>query len=233
MKDDLWHYCRHLASQDQQTSLVWSWVYYCRNQVKKTRQNCENLAYLNTLPYLPKYFTLPANTPWLSLVPSPRWICSPVISVFGFLGLFFFSFIQDWNRTWYTANPDLTQCFQNTVLVWVPCVYLWLLAPFYCLHLYCHDHGRIQMSGLCAAKMVKLWPNLSLCEAFSFEKKKCKFNSVLFSDWSPPAVLLRCWPSCWHPLALWSFSIFFWREVRRSTSTWSSYWAQSYAAWLW
>uniref|UniRef100_A0A3Q1KB76 ABC-type glutathione-S-conjugate transporter n=1 Tax=Anabas testudineus TaxID=64144 RepID=A0A3Q1KB76_ANATE len=51
-------------------------------------------------------------------------------------------------------NPDLTQCFQNTVLVWVPCVYLWLLAPFYCLHLYCHDSGRIHMSCLCTAKMV-------------------------------------------------------------------------------
>ncbi|XP_011611326.2 multidrug resistance-associated protein 1 [Takifugu rubripes] len=62
--------------------------------------------------------------------------------------------LWDWNRTWYTANPDLTRCFQNTVLVWVPCIYLWLLAPFYCLHLYCHDRGRIQMSGLCAAKMV-------------------------------------------------------------------------------
>uniref|UniRef100_A0A671V7K3 ABC-type glutathione-S-conjugate transporter n=1 Tax=Sparus aurata TaxID=8175 RepID=A0A671V7K3_SPAAU len=60
----------------------------------------------------------------------------------------------DWNRTWYTANPDLTQCFQNTVLVWVPCIYLWLLAPFYCLHLYCHDRGRIRMSCLCTAKMV-------------------------------------------------------------------------------
>uniref|UniRef100_A0A8C6UDK6 ABC-type glutathione-S-conjugate transporter n=1 Tax=Neogobius melanostomus TaxID=47308 RepID=A0A8C6UDK6_9GOBI len=61
---------------------------------------------------------------------------------------------SDWNRTWYTANPDLTQCFQNTVLVWVPCFYLWLLAPFYCLHLYCHDRGRISMSCLCTAKMV-------------------------------------------------------------------------------
>ncbi|CAL8332500.1 unnamed protein product [Merluccius merluccius] len=62
--------------------------------------------------------------------------------------------LWDWNRTWYTANPDLTQCFQNTVLVWVPCVYLWLLAPLYCLHLYCHDNGRIRISCLCTAKMV-------------------------------------------------------------------------------
>uniref|UniRef100_A0A6Q2YZ46 ABC-type glutathione-S-conjugate transporter n=1 Tax=Esox lucius TaxID=8010 RepID=A0A6Q2YZ46_ESOLU len=60
----------------------------------------------------------------------------------------------DWNRTWYTDKPDLTECFQNTVLVWFPCVYLWLLAPFYALHLYCHDHGRISVSSLCTAKMV-------------------------------------------------------------------------------
>uniref|UniRef100_A0A3P8TUN4 ABC-type glutathione-S-conjugate transporter n=1 Tax=Amphiprion percula TaxID=161767 RepID=A0A3P8TUN4_AMPPE len=33
-------------------------------------------------------------------------------------------------------------------------IYLWLLVPFYCLHLYCHDRGRIQMSCLCTAKMV-------------------------------------------------------------------------------
>uniref|UniRef100_A0A3Q3W108 ABC-type glutathione-S-conjugate transporter n=1 Tax=Mola mola TaxID=94237 RepID=A0A3Q3W108_MOLML len=33
-------------------------------------------------------------------------------------------------------------------------IYLWLLAPFYCFHLYCHDHGRIHVSNLCSAKMV-------------------------------------------------------------------------------
>uniref|UniRef100_A0A3Q2Y780 ABC-type glutathione-S-conjugate transporter n=1 Tax=Hippocampus comes TaxID=109280 RepID=A0A3Q2Y780_HIPCM len=33
-------------------------------------------------------------------------------------------------------------------------VYLWFLAPLYCLHLYCHDHGRIQVSSLCIVKMV-------------------------------------------------------------------------------
>ncbi|CAL8358813.1 unnamed protein product [Boreogadus saida] len=62
--------------------------------------------------------------------------------------------LWDWNRTWYTASPDLTHCFQNTVLVWAPCVYLWLLAPFYCLYLYCHGNGRIRISCLCTAKMV-------------------------------------------------------------------------------
>uniref|UniRef100_A0A8C9RI62 ABC-type glutathione-S-conjugate transporter n=1 Tax=Scleropages formosus TaxID=113540 RepID=A0A8C9RI62_SCLFO len=62
--------------------------------------------------------------------------------------------LWDWNRTWYTPNPDLTQCFQNTILVWVPCVYLWVCAPFYCLYLYCHDRGHIRVSCLCNAKML-------------------------------------------------------------------------------
>uniref|UniRef100_A0A8C9WMA0 ABC-type glutathione-S-conjugate transporter n=1 Tax=Scleropages formosus TaxID=113540 RepID=A0A8C9WMA0_SCLFO len=62
--------------------------------------------------------------------------------------------VWDWNRTWYTPNPDLTQCFQNTILVWVPCVYLWVCAPFYCLYLYCHDRGHIRVSCLCNAKML-------------------------------------------------------------------------------
>uniref|UniRef100_A0A674E9K4 ABC-type glutathione-S-conjugate transporter n=1 Tax=Salmo trutta TaxID=8032 RepID=A0A674E9K4_SALTR len=61
---------------------------------------------------------------------------------------------SDWNRTWYTDKPDLTECFQNTVLVWFPCFYLWLLAPFYALKLYCHDCGCIRISTLCTAKTV-------------------------------------------------------------------------------
>ncbi|GLV32342.1 Multidrug-Resistance like Protein 1 [Carabus blaptoides fortunei] len=34
------------------------------------------------------------------------------------------------NLTWYTEDPDLTACFQKTVLVWVPCVFLWTFSVF-------------------------------------------------------------------------------------------------------
>uniref|UniRef100_A0A2K6UXV1 Multidrug resistance-associated protein 1 n=1 Tax=Saimiri boliviensis boliviensis TaxID=39432 RepID=A0A2K6UXV1_SAIBB len=54
----------------------------------------------------------------------------------------------DWNLTWYTSNPDFTKCFQNTVLVWVPCFYLWACFPFYFLYLSRHDRGYIQMTPL-------------------------------------------------------------------------------------
>ncbi|XP_072549871.1 multidrug resistance-associated protein 1 [Salminus brasiliensis] len=59
-----------------------------------------------------------------------------------------------WNRTWHTHSPDLTQCFQNTLLVWVPCVYLWLFAPFYFMYLKSHDRGYICMTHLNKAKTV-------------------------------------------------------------------------------
>uniref|UniRef100_A0A8C1FU47 ABC-type glutathione-S-conjugate transporter n=2 Tax=Cyprinus carpio TaxID=7962 RepID=A0A8C1FU47_CYPCA len=57
-----------------------------------------------------------------------------------------------------TTHPDLTQCFQHTVLVWFPCFYLWVCAPFYCLYLRFYDNGRISLSSLCCAKtQVMLW----------------------------------------------------------------------------
>ncbi|XP_059413452.1 multidrug resistance-associated protein 1 [Carassius carassius] len=68
--------------------------------------------------------------------------------------------LWDWNVTWYTAHPDLTLCFQHTVLVWFPCFYLWLCAPFYCLYLRFYDNGRISLSSLCCAKT-----GLGLCLA--------------------------------------------------------------------
>ncbi|XP_077131251.1 multidrug resistance-associated protein 1 isoform X1 [Ranitomeya variabilis] len=58
----------------------------------------------------------------------------------------------DANVTWYTENPDFTKCFQNTVLVWIPCIYLWLCFPFYFLYLHRNDQGYIRMSHLSKAK---------------------------------------------------------------------------------
>jgi len=35
----------------------------------------------------------------------------------------------DLDVTWNTDTPDFTPCFQKTVLVWVPCIFLWLFTP--------------------------------------------------------------------------------------------------------
>ncbi|XP_051876833.1 multidrug resistance-associated protein 1 isoform X2 [Pristis pectinata] len=54
----------------------------------------------------------------------------------------------DSNKTWYTDNPDFTHCFQITVLVWIPCIYMWICFPFYFLYLRYNNQGYIRMSLL-------------------------------------------------------------------------------------
>ena len=38
--------------------------------------------------------------------------------------------LWDLNLTWYTEEPDFTKCFHSTVLVYLPCLFLWLFMPF-------------------------------------------------------------------------------------------------------
>ncbi|XP_004859793.1 canalicular multispecific organic anion transporter 2 isoform X4 [Heterocephalus glaber] len=66
----------------------------------------------------------------------------------------------DSNLTVYTDNPDLTSCFQNSLLAWVPCIYLWAALPCYLLYLRHHHHGYIILSHLSRVKTalsVSLW----------------------------------------------------------------------------
>ncbi|XP_020670742.3 ATP-binding cassette sub-family C member 3 isoform X1 [Pogona vitticeps] len=58
----------------------------------------------------------------------------------------------DPNLTVYTDNPDLTLCFQNTILAWAPCFYFWFILPFYLFYLKCNNRGYIILSMLCRFK---------------------------------------------------------------------------------
>ncbi|KFW12269.1 Canalicular multispecific organic anion transporter 2, partial [Eurypyga helias] len=66
----------------------------------------------------------------------------------------------DSNLSIHTDNPDLTPCFQNTILAWIPSIYLWTTLPFYLLYLKHHKRGYIVLSVLCRFKTlfgVLLW----------------------------------------------------------------------------
>ncbi|XP_056198345.1 ATP-binding cassette sub-family C member 3 isoform X1 [Falco biarmicus] len=54
----------------------------------------------------------------------------------------------DSNLSIHTDNPDLTPCFQNTVLAWIPSIYLWSALPFYLLYLKHNKRGYIVLSVL-------------------------------------------------------------------------------------
>lgn len=100
---------------------------------------------------------------------------------------FILSCFQDWNRTWQTHNPDLTPCFQNTLLVWIPCLYLWLFAPFYILYIKSHDRGYICMTHFNRTKTV----------SFNKQYSGTTVNNLLLSssvlyDWA-------VWRSCDSP----------------------------------
>uniref|UniRef100_A0A8C2GUF4 ABC-type glutathione-S-conjugate transporter n=1 Tax=Cyprinus carpio TaxID=7962 RepID=A0A8C2GUF4_CYPCA len=73
---------------------------------------------------------------------------------------------------------ELSNCFQNTVLVWAPCIYLWVLSPFYCLRLYCHGRGRLPLSSLCSAKLV-----LAVCVIHWERMRGCRSSVFLFFFW--------------------------------------------------
>ncbi|XP_036307045.1 ATP-binding cassette sub-family C member 3 isoform X1 [Pipistrellus kuhlii] len=60
----------------------------------------------------------------------------------------------DANLSLHTDTPDLTPCFQNSLLAWVPCIYLWAALPCYLIYLRHHHHGYIVLSHLSRLKTV-------------------------------------------------------------------------------
>ncbi|NXK32993.1 MRP3 protein, partial [Piprites chloris] len=89
---------------------------------------------------------------------------------------------QDSNLTIHTDNPDLTPCFQNTILAWIPSIYLWSALPFYLLYLKRNKRGYIVLSVLSRFKTlfgVLLW-SVSWADLFY------SFHELLQNRTPPP-----------------------------------------------
>uniref|UniRef100_A0A668A6A6 ATP-binding cassette, sub-family C (CFTR/MRP), member 3 n=1 Tax=Myripristis murdjan TaxID=586833 RepID=A0A668A6A6_9TELE len=56
--------------------------------------------------------------------------------------------VMSWwyNQTFHTDRPDLPECFQLSVLSWLPCIYLWAVCPIYLFYLQRNNRGYIMMS---------------------------------------------------------------------------------------
>uniref|UniRef100_A0A7M4EP79 ABC-type glutathione-S-conjugate transporter n=1 Tax=Crocodylus porosus TaxID=8502 RepID=A0A7M4EP79_CROPO len=74
-----------------------------------------------------------------------------------------------WPKEIYLHFP---QCFQDTVVAWIPCAFLWVVFPFYYLYLKHHKKGYIRMSHLFKAKMVLGFILMLLC-----------FSNLFFTLW--------------------------------------------------
>ncbi|XP_071120825.1 multidrug resistance-associated protein 1-like isoform X2 [Mytilus edulis] len=64
------------------------------------------------------------------------------------------SSIWDLNLTWRGEWPEFTQCFQDTVLIWVPSGWLWLATPFYLRYLLATKSVRGKWSSITYLKMI-------------------------------------------------------------------------------
>ncbi|XP_058792378.1 multidrug resistance-associated protein 1 isoform X9 [Phymastichus coffea] len=60
----------------------------------------------------------------------------------------------DTNLTWYTDDPDLTECFQKTSLIWVPCIFLWLCTSFEVYYLLTSKRRNVPVSWLYISKFI-------------------------------------------------------------------------------
>ena len=57
--------------------------------------------------------------------------------------------LWQYNLTWnITGQPDFTPCFQETILVWTPCLILWLLVPLEIISIYKSDRRYIPITLL-------------------------------------------------------------------------------------
>ncbi|NXL41227.1 MRP3 protein, partial [Podilymbus podiceps] len=89
---------------------------------------------------------------------------------------------QDSNLSIYTDNPDLTPCFQNTILAWIPSIYLWSVLPFYLLYLKHNKRGYIVLSML--SKFKTLFSVLLWC--VSWAELFYSFHELLQNRTPPP-----------------------------------------------
>jgi ATP-binding cassette, subfamily C (CFTR/MRP), member 1 len=54
----------------------------------------------------------------------------------------------------YSSQPDFTFCFHNTVLLWMPCAVLWLVAPLWIYMLTRQSEGKIRISWILISKSI-------------------------------------------------------------------------------
>lgn len=64
--------------------------------------------------------------------------------------------LKDSDLSWAPTNPDLTFCFKNSILVWVPCAFLWIfsLPDFYRIRK--SRHSDIPLSFLNITKLISV-----------------------------------------------------------------------------
>ena len=83
------------------------------------------------------------------MVPSFGYVLRILLRGFSFLYSYVYNPIfQDWELTWYTNEPKLTECFEKTVLAWIPAIFI---ALFGSLDVVLYSNGSSKTKRVTAA----------------------------------------------------------------------------------
>ncbi|XP_069171929.1 multidrug resistance-associated protein 1 isoform X6 [Procambarus clarkii] len=98
---------------------------------------------------------------------------------------------RDLDVTWNTTDPDFTLCFEQTVLVWVPCGFLWLFAPLEIFYLRDSVDRLVPWTWLNISKLVVSVLLLSLqCISFFYAVQQDSIdNNVPGVNYMMPSVI--------------------------------------------
>ena len=89
---------------------------------------------------------------------------------------------QDIQTTWNTTDPDFSPCFQKTVLLWIPCAFLVVIAPAYIAHLRKSQNAAIPISFFSIIKIVS-----TTCRSVKYVH--CLLDPWKFSTFTPTVYL--------------------------------------------
>ncbi|CAB3223734.1 unnamed protein product [Arctia plantaginis] len=100
-----------------------------------------------------------------------------------------------WNTslTWNTDSPDVTPCFQKTVLVWIPCGFLWLAAALEIYQMRISKEKNIPRNKLNTSKLVFtllliLLQIIDICKVIYVSYKK--ITNIFGADYNDPLLKL-------------------------------------------
>ncbi|KAK7082098.1 Canalicular multispecific organic anion transporter 1 [Halocaridina rubra] len=97
----------------------------------------------------------------------------------------------DYNLTWNTTFPDFTPCFERTVLLWVPCAYLWVFAALEVGYLKRSLDRLVPWSWVNISKMiVSLLVLVLVAIDFFYAVQRSSSGEEVFGvDYAAPAIL--------------------------------------------
>ncbi|KAF5303469.1 hypothetical protein FQA39_LY09932 [Lamprigera yunnana] len=102
-----------------------------------------------------------------------------------------------WNSsfTWSTDNPDFTICFEETVLVWIPCIFLWLFTTLEVYYMKHSENKNIPWNFLNISKMIiiTIMITLTLIDLLSLIKYYVNTTSVYNVQIYTPVIKTLTW----------------------------------------